>query len=240
MCNIKIYPVKVQGIGASESICEALDFFSSDEKCDTVIVARGGGSIEDLWAFNEEKTARAIFECKKPVISGVGHETDYTIADFVADLRAPTPSAAAELATPSVDILKNTIIEYKNFISIFEKNYISNLSDYLNNFSKYKLSVLTKSYIEKNENKLQSAKINLINLFNKLNNDIIKKLTSLSVSLEAMSPKRVLTRGYSILTDYEGKLIDTATMQKDDKIRIVFDKGYADCSVLEVEHEKGN
>lgn len=96
--HIRLFPAQVQGDGAVEQVCRGLQFFSAGEWADLVIVARGGGSIEDLWAFNEEAVARAIAACSKPVISAVGHETDYTIADFVADLRAPTPSAAAELA----------------------------------------------------------------------------------------------------------------------------------------------
>ena len=100
-CEIIIYPAQVQGQGAAESVVSGIEYFNETMSCDTLIVGRGGGSIEDLWAFNEEIVARAIFASKIPVISAVGHETDFTIADFVADLRAPTPSAAAEIAVPS-------------------------------------------------------------------------------------------------------------------------------------------
>ncbi|MBR4173565.1 MAG: exodeoxyribonuclease VII large subunit, partial [Clostridia bacterium] len=100
-CEIIIYPSLVQGAGAKENIVEAIEYFNENNLCDTLIVGRGGGSIEDLWAFNEEIVARAIYASKIPIISAVGHETDFTIADFVADLRAPTPSAAAEIAVPS-------------------------------------------------------------------------------------------------------------------------------------------
>ena len=99
MAEIVIYPAQVQGVGAAESVVKAIEYFNATNEVDTLIVGRGGGSIEDLWAFNEEITARAIFNSKIPIISAVGHETDFTIADFVSDLRAPTPSAAAELAT---------------------------------------------------------------------------------------------------------------------------------------------
>lgn len=240
LCDIKIYPVKVQGIGASESICEALDYFSNDNACEVVIIARGGGSIEDLWAFNEEKTARAVFKCSKPVISGVGHETDYTISDFVADLRAPTPSAAAELATPSVSFLKSQISDFKKHVSVFEINYLNNMSEYLKGFTANKLFKLMYLFIEKNENKLQTLRMKMINSFSQLNIDIMNKLTSLSVSLEALSPKKVLSRGYSFLTDYNDKPIDPNELKTDDKIKIVFNEGYAKCNILEVEHEKRN
>ena len=109
MAEIVIYPAQVQGVGAAESVVKAIEYFNATNEVDTLIVGRGGGSIEDLWAFNEEITARAIFNSNIPIISAVGHETDYTIADFVADLRAPTPSAAAEIAVPSMIELRNRI-----------------------------------------------------------------------------------------------------------------------------------
>ena len=117
MAEIVIYPAQVQGVGAAESVVKAIEYFNATNEVDTLIVGRGGGSIEDLWAFNEEITARAIFNSKIPIISAVGHETDFTIADFVADLRAPTPSAAAEIAVPSVIELRNRINTDKNRIS---------------------------------------------------------------------------------------------------------------------------
>ena len=117
MAEIVIYPAQVQGVGAAESVVKAIEYFNATNEVDTLIVGRGGGSIEDLWAFNEEITARAIFNSNIPIISAVGHETDFTIADFVADLRAPTPSAAAEIAVPSMIELRNRINTDKNRIS---------------------------------------------------------------------------------------------------------------------------
>ena len=104
--NIKLFPSQVQGKGAAQTIVKAIEYFNFEKNVDLIIVARGGGSLEDLWPFNEEVTARAIFKSEIPIISAVGHETDFTIADFVADLRAPTPSAAGELAVPSLDEVK--------------------------------------------------------------------------------------------------------------------------------------
>lgn len=117
MTEIIIYPAQVQGSGASKSIVKAIEYFNALDCVDTLIVGRGGGSIEDLWAFNEEETARAIFNSHIPIISAVGHETDFTIADFVADMRAPTPSAAAEIAVPSMIELANRILTNKERIS---------------------------------------------------------------------------------------------------------------------------
>lgn len=238
LCNICIYPVKVQGIGASDSICEALNYFSKKPECDVVILARGGGSIEDLWAFNEEKTARAIFECKKPVISGIGHETDYTISDFVSDMRAPTPSAAAEIATPDENTLKKHIYDTRHNLMMLISNYISKLQDYTHNIGKSRLSLLISSNVEKKIMVLESLRARMINSFTKLSTDTLKKLTSLSASLDAMSPKKVLKRGYSILTNYNDEPIECTKLVKGDKVKVVFDKGYAKCTIMEVKHEK--
>ena len=112
--NIKLLPIPVQGEGAGEKIAKAIKIMNDKKISDVIIIARGGGSIEDLWPFNEEVVARAIFNSKIPVISAVGHETDFTISDFVADLRAPTPSAAAELAVPEIKEIKNIINNYQN------------------------------------------------------------------------------------------------------------------------------
>src|SRR5262245_36929527 len=108
--HVRIYPAQVQGPGSIEEVCRGIQFFSRGGWAEVVIVARGGGSLEDLWTFNEEAVARAIAASAAPVISAIGHETDFTIADFVADLRAPTPSAAAELAVPTQDQLRERVV----------------------------------------------------------------------------------------------------------------------------------
>ena len=110
--HIRLYPVPVQGAGAAEKIAEGIEFMNKNNLADVLIIGRGGGSLEDLWPFNEEIVARAIYNSKIPIISAVGHETDFTIADFVADLRAPTPSAAAELAVANIDDVKSTLFLY--------------------------------------------------------------------------------------------------------------------------------
>ena len=116
LAKLALSPAVVQGAQAKESIAEALRQLDDEGGCDVIIVARGGGSLEDLWAFNEEVVARAIYACRTPVVSGVGHETDETIADYVADVRAPTPSAAAELVTPDIRDLKATVVHFSNMM----------------------------------------------------------------------------------------------------------------------------
>lgn len=238
LCDICIYPVKVQGIGASSSVCEALDFFSNDDKCDVVILARGGGSIEDLWTFNEEATARAIYRCKKPVISGVGHETDFTISDFVADLRAPTPSAAAELATPDQAELVKRISEYKKYVETLILSYINNVSDYLKTIDKTILINKMNLYFENKNLHYETLNIKMLNSFTNLNSTTMKKLTMLSASLNAMNPKKVLERGYSILADADGIPIDTFDIKVGDKVKVVFNNGHIRCNVMEVKYDK--
>lgn len=238
MCDVCIYPVKVQGIGASDSICEGLKFFSGMEKCDVVILARGGGSIEDLWAFNEEKTARAIFECKKPVISGVGHETDYTISDFVADLRAPTPSAAAELATPSQNELKNLIDEFESRIKSVVEFLLEKTNKQIASYSSERLYNLLQLCIEKKELIFNSLKIRMINSYTKNSLDALQRLASLASSLDALDPKKVLKRGYSFIVDNDNKHIPGETLKKDDTFNLIFDNGSALCNVVEVTHEE--
>ncbi|MBK7106075.1 MAG: exodeoxyribonuclease VII large subunit [Ignavibacteriae bacterium] len=150
LVNIIVAPTRVQGEGAAEQIVESIEKLNLQKEIDLIIIARGGGSLEDLWAFNEEIVARAIFDSKIPIISGVGHEIDFTIADFVADLRAPTPSAAMEIATPNQEEILNIINEFSNNItnSIFEK--IDNL--------KSEISILKKSYGFKNLTSLINSK----------------------------------------------------------------------------------
>ena len=238
MCDVCIYPVKVQGIGASDSICEGLRFFSGMEKCDVVILARGGGSIEDLWAFNEEKTARAIFECKKPVISGVGHETDYTISDFVADLRAPTPSAAAELATPSQNELKNLIDEFEARIKSVVEFLLEKTNKQITSYSSERLYNLLQLCFEKKELIFNELKIRMINSYTKNSLDALQRLASLASSLDALDPKKVLKRGYSFIVDNDNKHIPGETLKKDDTFNLIFDNGSALCNVVEVTHEE--
>ena len=238
LCDISVYPVKVQGVGASASICDALDYFSGNERCDVIILARGGGSIEDLWTFNEETTARAIHRCKKPVITGIGHETDFTISDFVADMRAPTPSAAAELATPNENDLHKLIIEYRKYI----KTYVfSNFGNAYERFKKVNSDALIgKINLHLNNKSLFFETLNskMINSFTRFNACTLNKLTMLSSSLNAMNPQKVLERGYSIITDSSGIPLNTHEINPGDNVKVVFDKGHIRCNVVEVNYEK--
>lgn len=234
--TVILEPTRVQGEGSAEEIAAALNKMDSEGKVDLIIVGRGGGSIEDLWSFNEEVVARAIFDCNTPVISSVGHEIDYTIADFVADLRAATPSAAAELAAPKLEDLWFTISDYSNTIYDLIIDYIRDferqIDEYERNFSSERYS----SLIENEEKKIdellkmifvqQDHKLNLLSLW----------VDSLSSNLDALSPDAVLKRGYSVVTSVaSGKVISASDqVNKGDEISIKLHVGNLIGNVKEV------
>ena len=237
ICDIVVYPAKVQGIGAADTICDGLRYFSQNNTCDVIILARGGGSIEDLWAFNEEKTARAIFECNIPVISGVGHETDYTISDFVADFRAPTPSAAAEVAVPSsaqlVSYAKqcndrlNHIIDSK--INLLEMNLEKFGSEYIYS----KLNSMIDNFMLCNENLISSCK-------SIVETAVLKaefNLNEADTLLSTLNPFSVMKRGYSVATMPDGRVVDFFAMHTDDEFNLIFHGGSANCAIRRIKYE---
>ena len=202
-CEIIIYPSLVQGAGAKENIVEAIEYFNEHNLCDTLIVGRGGGSIEDLWAFNEEEVARAIYASKIPVISAVGHETDFTIADFVADLRAPTPSAAAEIAVPSQLELSATVSTIASRIKTAELNYIKKLRLYSEKLKPKSPQSMIDDMRQKCDNMLHQAEKS----FRLTATEKRKIMSELCGKLDAMSPLAVLNRGYAIAEDEETGII---------------------------------
>lgn len=209
LVEIVLCPVSVQGENAVPEMLEALDRVYSLSRCDLIIIGRGGGSIEDLWAFNSETLARKIFESPIPVISAVGHETDFTICDFVADLRAPTPSAAAELAVPDVADIKTKIYACNRSLK-------SSLQDKLNNLKLRFTAVTNSPYLKSPQRSLvysrrQNIDIlsdNLITRYNTVINRYSSRLKQNIASLDALSPLKVLSRGYSV-AEIGGKALTT-------------------------------
>jgi len=197
--NIKLYPVSVQGIQAAPSISKAIKRLNQFKCVDIIILARGGGSLEELWPFNEERVARSIFESKIPIISAIGHETDYTIADFVADLRAPTPSAAAEIVVPEKHALKQKIIDLKLRL---KNALLQNI-----NINKMNLRRLNESIIFKQPyNRINQERIRLDNLERNMVVTLLEqkdqakvKMQFLIGKLDVLSPISILSRGYSIV-----------------------------------------
>ena len=219
---IRLFPVPVQGEGAGEKIAEAIKIMNDKKLADVIILARGGGSLEDLWPFNEEVVARAIYASKIPIISAVGHETDFSISDFVADLRAPTPSAAAELAVADVFELKQKIINYQNRLKVSLKRKTELMRLRYEKCMKSRAFTAPKQrindeYVRVDKN--VKVQVNVINI--KLNNAKVSAGKTIA-KLDTLSPLKTLSRGYC-LTEKDGKIIKTAKdLSAGDKIDLVF------------------
>jgi len=237
VAEIVFFPVAVQGENAAPEISEAIQLFNKQKAADVLIVGRGGGSLEDLWAFNEEIVARAIFESEIPVISAVGHETDFTIADFVADLRAPTPSAAAELAVPDIFELKSGLIGLKQHLSVLMKNTLTSEREYLLNAEK-RLNILSPA------NKILNSRQELSNLYEKIVSSVTLKLNDekgkvavIASKLDALSPLAVLSRGYSIAYNNDLPLKSVKDVVNGDNIKVRVTDGEIFATVTDA---KGN
>ncbi len=232
---IIIYPTPVQGKGVAQIIANAINTANERAECDVLIICRGGGSIEDLWQFNEEVVARAIANCNIPTISGVGHETDFTICDFVADIRAATPTAAAELATPSRDALLNSIRQLKLQLT---KNM-----QYLLNQRTQALDFLARRLISPSQ-QIEQQKLQLTQAAHRLQNAIGQQLRTkqhsllrLSQNLQHLNPQAVLTRGYAFVQDTNGAIISSsAQLNKDDVVKLTFGSGSAEATISKIEH----
>ena len=230
--NIILCPVSVQGEQASAQIAAAIDKFNQSGCADVLIVGRGGGSIEDLWAFNEEITARAVYNSKIPVISAVGHETDFTICDFVADLRAPTPSAAAELAVPDINELYSRLSGYASYFKERSESLITEKNSKLKLLEKTLISKSPASYIENLGMQLDKFDIMLKNGAEKYLSAKKNKFEISVSKLEANSPLKILSKGYSVVKYREGTVTDASVLKRGDIINITFNNGAKDCEVL--------
>ncbi|WP_249310878.1 exodeoxyribonuclease VII large subunit [Congzhengia minquanensis] len=233
MAEVFLAPVSVQGVSAAPEIANAIRLLNEHELCDVMIVGRGGGSIEDLWAFNEEIVARAIFASHIPVVSAVGHETDFTIADFVADLRAPTPSAAAELVCPSAAELSGY---FQN-----QRGRLKSALIYCIEHKKKTLANLTGAYgFQRFSGRLaderQYVDALMKNAEKAARSLLEKKRTVLSqaaAKLDALSPLKTLARGYSIASTKDGTLISSVSdVKKEQEFVLRLSDGAADCKFL--------
>lgn len=237
-CQILLYPSAVQGEGAAEQIAAGIRYLDTTD-VDTIIVGRGGGSIEDLWAFNEEAVARAIFECRKPVISAVGHETDFTIADFVADLRAPTPSAAAELAVFDYYQFEKSLSDYKyTFKLLLDRN----LDRHKNRIRQYALKMETLSpqnqLVQKKQNLQEKADVIEQIMTERMRN--AKERTRLFTErLEGRSPLKRLSAGYAYATDPKGKSLKSIKqISKGDDVNLYVTDGQILAEIKEIQEIK--
>ena len=232
---IKLYPIPVQGKGAEIKIVEAIETMNKYKLSDVIILARGGGSLEDLWPFNEEIVARAIYASEIPIISAVGHETDFTIADFVADLRAPTPSAAAELAQVDVKEIEEKINSYRNRFKIALKKKV----EYMRlRYEKALASKVFKEPTQKINEYYMNIDIKLKNMEMIVQNKIKEaklKATNSIARLDTLSPLKTLVRGYSIVEE-KGKVIKSIKqVQENDIITVRMYDGRISTKVQKVE-----
>lgn len=257
--HLILNPVKVQGDGAALEIAAAIDYFNAHQLADVLIVGRGGGSLEDLWAFNEEIVAQAIFRSKIPIISAVGHETDYSISDFVADLRAPTPSAAAEIVMAATE-------EHLKHLSQMEKRFNQTIDHLLKTYqtkldavrkqpilsspfailgnAAQRLDDLSEEMTQAIQRELATKKLKLEGLKKQLSaldplvkiNHLQQKLSQLTAHLKAIDPKNLLTKGYSILfrENTPSVIFSSREVQPGENIRVVLKDGSIKAKVYEV------
>ena len=231
--HIRLLPVPVQGPGAAEQIATAIKKMNEESLADVIIIGRGGGSLEDLWPFNEEIVARAIYDSKLPIISAVGHETDFTIADFVADLRAPTPSAAAELAVPNIEDVKYTIMTYQNRYKIGLKRKVELMKL---RYEKCMTRRVFKEPLQKINEKAITLDMLVKSIQSNTNNKIIKaksEFAKLISKLDALSPLKTLARGY-IIAEKNNKLITkTSDVEINDVLDLKLCDGNLKAKVIE-------
>lgn len=225
IAEIVIAPTRVQGSGAAESIVKAIKQLNDYPDIDVIIVSRGGGSIEDLWAFNEEIVARAIFKSKISIISGVGHEVDFTIADYVADLRAPTPSVAMELATPDANDIKNFVLEFLSESSAnIEELVEAKFEDVISIYSSYGFR-LPMEILNRKTQQVDMSINAIVQSIEKSSMIYDKKISLLSKSLEAYDVERSLKRGF-VLVKQNSKFVTRASdFNKEKKAQIKFYDG---------------
>lgn len=239
--DVTLYPVLVQGENSAKSIVEAIEYFNRTNSADVLIVGRGGGSIEDLWSFNEEIVARAIYASHIPIVSAVGHEVDFTISDFAADLRAPTPSAAAELVVPEQKELR------EKFNNVYSRLYTC--ANRVTERGRLRLKVFSESGALKNPmSKIDDSRIYLDTLSKAVENAcesaLNKKRNSLAVGaskLEALSPLSALSRGFSLTRDKSGRVLKSVkSLTAGDEIGITLSDGRVSAVVSDVKENSIN
>lgn len=235
LCEIIIVPTMVQGESAAQDIADSIRFIDENLGVDTIIVGRGGGSLEDLWAFNTEIVARAVYACKTPIISAVGHETDFTISDFVSDMRAPTPSAAAELAVPDI---KSLIFQLNNFSVSIEKSLDFKISQCENSIKRYK-DFFSKSNVDlfyanirdKMAQYNEKLKDSIMRIIENQTNTLSKN----AEMLDNLSPLKILSRGYSVVkNEKSGIVTDSENINVGDNVEIILSNGAFKATVNEV------
>lgn len=236
MTKIVLLPVRVQGVEAPPEIVGAIKYANRHKVADLIITGRGGGSIEDLWAFNDERVARAIYDSELPVISAVGHEPDVTISDYVADVRASTPSNAAEIAVPDINDIREQLENLNIRQNQALRKQLSRMQTKLDDIKSRRVLQNPMTYVDVKRSELDYVRDRLIAAADRLNAKNRNTYVRLAAALDAMSPLKVLGRGYAIATDKGGNLVRSVNNVKNgDKLRLCVSDGIIKCSVEESE-----
>lgn len=233
--EIVFCPVLVQGDGAHLQLTDAVNLFNSERAADVIIIGRGGGSIEDLWEFNDEGLARAVYNSEIPVISAVGHETDFTICDFVADMRAPTPSAAAELAVPDANELQYALSALKNRMFLNVSSGIADRRSRLEYLTSKGALKSPDEMLSNRSQRLDTAFSKMLSSYENLIGGKKVEFISAATALSKLDPMSVLMRGFAFVSDKNGKNVySSQALAKGDKINVRFHDGSAVCEVKEI------
>ncbi len=236
LTQVKLLPVRVQGAEAPGEIAAAIAYANLYQLADLLIVGRGGGSIEDLWAFNDERVAYAIYQSQIPVISAVGHEPDVTISDYVADLRAATPSNAAELAVPDKDALSETLDSMSSAMETALTRQLRAARQHLDTLSKSPALRSPTGYLEQREKSLEYLKNRLISAENQSISRNSQRFVALTAKLDAMSPLKVLTRGYAMAQAADGSILRSVRQaEPGQRISVRLSDGSLSATVMKVE-----
>jgi exodeoxyribonuclease VII large subunit len=230
--DIMVYPSLVQGKDAPASLINGIRYFNREKNVDVIIISRGGGSIEELWAFNDKNLAYEIFKSKLPVISGVGHEIDFTITDFVSDLRAPTPSAAAEVAAPKLEELNNNLRRHKAYLDQFISTRMINEKEKINYISRILENNSPRNMIINRYRDIDSIKDKLTNIMMKKIENNRSNLININNMLTLLNPINVLNKGYAIIEDNNGNVIQNIDNLKAlDEVNVKMKDGSADFKI---------
>ncbi len=238
LTKVRLLPVRVQGVEAPGEIAAAIDYANRHGLADLLIVGRGGGSIEDLWAFNDERVAYAIYRSRIPVISAVGHEPDVTISDYVADLRAATPSNAAELAVPDQDSLGQSLDSMSAAMATALSRQLRNARQHLDILSKSPALQSPAGYLDKKEKDLEFLKNRLISAENQIIGRKNQNYIALAAKLDAMSPLKVLTRGYAMVQAENNEVLRSVSdVELGQRIHIRLSDGALSATVMDKKEE---
>ena len=234
LADVYLYPSLVQGDGAEENLIRAVDFFDKSRLCDVIIIGRGGGSIEDLWAFNSEKLAMRIFECGIPVISAVGHETDFTICDFVADMRAPTPSAAAEICVPDISELMQKIDSYDDRLSASILRKATSEREKLVNLGERLRANTVSRFIDNKKREVENRGEIAGYLISSIIEKARKRLSVNAEKANALSPLSVISRGYSLAENKRGAISSIKDTAVGESVSVIVSDGIISTVVTDV------